>query len=281
MDARGGSPEPANALRTPSVPQDKPVIRIIHHLARSGGTLMSRCLGCMQGVTLLSEIHPRIALNDRATALAQARDWFRLVRPDEVARLRKSRDGFQASIELIAERAAAKRAPLVIRDWSHIDYHGVPYVRTPAQEPALIRSLESAFEVRSVSTVRHPIDQWLSLRRLTVMQGAITLGQYLTGCRRFAEFAAETGFVRYEDFTKDPDQALATLTRQIDVEMDPDWAEKWGSYTKITGAVSGSRGKEQIRPLPRQSHEADLEGRFAASDDYQRTIELLGYDHPV
>jgi len=36
----------------------KPRIRLLHQLGRSGGTLISRCLGSMQGVVLLSEIHP-------------------------------------------------------------------------------------------------------------------------------------------------------------------------------------------------------------------------------
>ena len=36
----------------------KPVIRIIHHLACSGGTLISKCISAMPNVYLLSEVHP-------------------------------------------------------------------------------------------------------------------------------------------------------------------------------------------------------------------------------
>ena|GEM_PF-4627496 len=35
-------------------------LRIIHQLARSGGTLLNRCLGCMPGILMLSEIHPHM-----------------------------------------------------------------------------------------------------------------------------------------------------------------------------------------------------------------------------
>ncbi|WP_112478442.1 hypothetical protein [Vibrio variabilis] len=38
--------------------QEKPTIRVIHHLACSGGTLVSKCISAMPNVYLLSEIHP-------------------------------------------------------------------------------------------------------------------------------------------------------------------------------------------------------------------------------
>ena len=40
----------------------KPTIRIIHHFACSGGTLISRCLSSMPNVFLLSEVHPHSEL---------------------------------------------------------------------------------------------------------------------------------------------------------------------------------------------------------------------------
>ena len=33
-------------------------IRLIHNLPRSGGTIISKCLGAQKDVILLSEIHP-------------------------------------------------------------------------------------------------------------------------------------------------------------------------------------------------------------------------------
>ncbi|MCA9312300.1 MAG: hypothetical protein KDA21_13885 [Phycisphaerales bacterium] len=253
---------------------------MLHHLARSGGTLMSRCLGCMKGMALLSEIHPQVVLNERVSLVSQARDWFRLLRPEEIARLRRSRADFATVVATIAANAEATRRTLVIRDWSHIDFHAAPYVRTAAGTSALRRALEPSFTLIATSTVRHPIDQWLSLRRLTTMQGAITLGQYLQGCRVFAEYAVATGFLRYEDFTRAPDDTLRQLTTRLQVPFDPEWVTKWEAYDRITGAVSGTRGSGGIVPLPRQPHEPELLDRCAENADYQRTLQLLGYGHP-
>ncbi|WP_139788474.1 hypothetical protein [Halomonas sp. BC1] len=44
----------------------KPTLRIIHHFACSGGTLISKCLAAQPNVFLLSELHPttRLAFNE-------------------------------------------------------------------------------------------------------------------------------------------------------------------------------------------------------------------------
>jgi len=43
------------ATRQPRAPAGRAAratLRLIHHMARSGGTLISKCLGCMSGVVL-------------------------------------------------------------------------------------------------------------------------------------------------------------------------------------------------------------------------------------
>jgi hypothetical protein len=37
---------------------ESPVVRTLHHVACSGGTLISRCLAALPGVVLLSELNP-------------------------------------------------------------------------------------------------------------------------------------------------------------------------------------------------------------------------------
>jgi hypothetical protein len=46
-------------------------VRIVHTLARSGGTLVCRCLGSMSGAVVLSKIHPmaRHLMNPIAQAM--------------------------------------------------------------------------------------------------------------------------------------------------------------------------------------------------------------------
>lgn len=262
----------------------RPVIRVLRHMARSGGTLISRCLGSMGGVALLSEIHPGGLTH--FNPLAQAVEWHGLMTPGEVERLRRSgkRPGFAEVIADLQRRARERGLALVLREWSHLDVIGLPFA-APTMRPAMIEALAPRFEVVQAFTVRHPVDQHLSLSGLGPIPG-LGLAAYLRGCRVFAQWAAEAGgpgFVRYEDFTRDPDAALATLCERLRVGFDPGYRDRWASYDKVTGDVSakmGGRGagEARIRPLePRPRPEGLLEA-FRAHDDYRITLELLGYD---
>jgi hypothetical protein len=258
----------------------KPVIPVLRHLARSGGTVISRCVGCMQGVVLLSEVHPA---NMAVTQpVKQARAWFGLVTDADITRWKRA--GPPTMLQFLAlceQRARAKGRRLVIRDWTHMDYIGVPYGR-PAMGFALKDALGGAYEVAEAVTVRHPLDQFISLAKMHIMQGRLTPEGYLRGCAAFAAHAADVGFVRYEDFTHDPETALRTLCERLTIAYDPSWRERWASYRTITGDVpeGGSRGASsaEIRPLPRAAAPEGLRERFLANDDYHASCRLLGYE---
>lgn len=268
-------PEPSAAPAAASEP-----LRLLHHMARSGGTLISKCLGAMTGIVLLSEIHP---LGTRQfNPLAQAHQWFGLLSADDLADIARSgRVDFADAVLLIRARAAERGQTLVIRDWTHLDFTGVPFVAEPAYRLLLAEVLGRRAPVRQLCTVRHPIDQWLSLARLALIQGRLDVDRYLLGYRRFAETAAAIGFIRYEDFTRAPDATLADLCERLDVPFDPGFHDRWRSYDRITGDVAGTRGGGEITPVPRRPVSAELLHAFERSPDYHPAIELLGYGHPV
>ena len=256
-----------------------PTLRLLHVLARSGGTLVSKCLASMDGVMLLSEIHPRAG--NRFSPVRQAADWFGLVSPDEAARL----DGptpLPAAIAFLRQRAEAQGRKLLLREWSHLDFYGPPFVAEPAWRSSLVGLLGEGFALRRAVLVRHPVDQLMSLGRLAALGGVLDLPRFLRGHRLLAEMAAETGFVRYEDFTHDPDAVLRRLCGLLDLGFDPGYARRWAAFDKITGDIAPSRGNAvaEIRPLPRPALPPALLPRLLASPDYRRSLELLGYAHP-
>jgi hypothetical protein len=258
----------------------KTAIPVLRHLARSGGTVISRCLGCMDGVVLLSEVHPdNMAVTQ---PIRQAKEWFGLVTDAEIARWKRS--GPPSLLQLVAlceSRARAKRRRLVLRDWTHLDFVGVPYAE-PSYRFRVGEALGDAYEIREAITVRHPMDQFLSLAGLPNMAGRLTEPGYLQGCAMFARHAASVGFVRYEDFTTDPDASLRTLCDRLGIVFDPAWADKWHAYRTISGDApgSGSRGSSsgEIRALPRADAPGPLLERFRASGDYREACSLLGYE---
>ena len=258
----------------------KPTMRVIRNLARSGGTLVSKCIGCMDGVTLISEIHP--ADLRTTNPMMQASKWFGLIGKKDLMRYKMRPPSVLQFVSTCDQRSNDKGSTLVLRDWSHVDYIGVPTVMQPKHGFALRDEIDSVYDVRCSVTTRHPIDQYLSLIQLDVVRPHLVLEKYCTGCMKFAEFAVENGFHRYEDFTKDPDTVLRAMCEELAIEFDPGYRDKWHKYTTITGDTVPSLGrgsqKKEIVSMPRKAVDEALVEQFRANADYVRACELMGYE---
>jgi hypothetical protein len=100
---------------------EKPLIRLVQALPRSGGTVLSRCLGVIANTVLLSQIHPQGYLHHNT--LLQARDWYYLVTDEEIASLAQSvttKTIFHDQIGLIYQRSVKQGSNLIVRDWCHL-----------------------------------------------------------------------------------------------------------------------------------------------------------------
>jgi hypothetical protein len=234
----------------------------------------------MKDVVLLSEIHP-LATN-LFNPLDQAHNWFSLLTPEDIQWMnRKGQLNLLEAIDIVYQRCEERGKTLIIRDWSHLDFTAIPFLPRPSYRLTLADVLKERFCVVHAATVRHPIDQWLSLRRLPLLENKITLEFFLRGYRRFAEHCARIGFIRYEDLTQDNVARMCDLCDKLKIRFDPEFNNRWASYDKITGDKGGGRGGSVIRPLPRRTTEPGLIEQFEKNADYLHTIELLGYRHPL
>lgn len=261
---------------------EKQKLRMIHNMARSGSTLMCKCLGCMEGVALLSELHPRAW--GRFNPLQQAKDWFGLLTQNDIAELQKQGTvNYTNAISLIEQRCKERGYTLVLRDWAHLDYTGFPFVTTPGYDPLLYTELSGSFDIIRISTTRDPVTQWQSLIQLAVMHeplrsGAFGPDQFLAGYRKYAELCVKTGFIRYEDFLRKPDMVMRKLCEHLQIKFDPGFIKKWHGYNTITGDINNPRSSDKIKMPPKRPVEPELRKRFLANADYHRACELLGYD---
>lgn len=258
----------------------KKPLRLIHNLARSGSTLMCKCLGSMQGINLLSEIHPQ-AVN-HFNPLDQAHEWFGLLTPEDVSSLQNTAPSFSGAIRLIDQRSSERGDRLVIRDWAHLDFVGVPFLPAPSFRLRLAEDLANAFDLKQIAFVRHPIDQWLSLSRLEIMQQPIASGRFsidtfIHGYLRFAQQCAGFGLIRYEDFTQAPAETMKQVCGKLDLPYDPSFIDKWRSYTTITGDVVSTRGGNEIRQLKRRDVSDETLEHFTNNPEYPQLLDVLGY----
>ncbi len=270
-------------------------IRIIHGLARTGGTVLCMCLGSMRDVVLLSEVNPRSAsAYHKLNPVYQAAKWFSLLDAGEMAAVgeaaKQATDPNTLFVDVIdhIDRAAAKRGKaLVLRDWSHVDFLGAQWDgldMQPSGRLALADLLGSRFQLRQVAICRHPIKQWRSYDRYqrTNHDRLLSAADMMRGTASFATAAAPLGFMKYEDFVTSPEAFLRDLCEKLDLDFDPGYAERWRDYDKVTGDVDRPRERTEIRePAPHQLAEAEIEA-ILANPDFRRAIELFGYqDMPV
>jgi len=257
----------------------QPAIRVLHHMARSGGTVISKCLATMDGVVLLSEIHP--AGIRMFNPLQQAHEWFGLLADADLRAVQNGGIGFQEGIALIHERCVEQGKILLLRDWTHLDFTAVPFLSRPSYQLTLADVLKERLPLVNTTTVRHPIHQWRSLSQLPIMREKLTLDTFLEGYRRFAEYCVQIGFIRFEDFTDDTERQLRILCGRLAINYDEAWRERWGTYTKITGDSGRQQGKAEIKPPSHKTVEPALLNAFANNADYRHSLKLLGYEHPL
>lgn len=258
-------------------------------MARSGSTLICKCLGCMEGVVLLSELHPLAW--ELFNPIEQAQQWFGLLTQSDIAEFKKQKNvGYTQVITLIEQRCRERGKILVLRDWAHLDYTGVPYIEAPEYRPMLYTELAGSFDIIRISTTRDPVTQGQSLIQLDAMQeplksGKFGLYKFLAGYRKYAELCAETGFIRYEDFLREPESEMRKLCDHLQIKYDPGFIDKWPDYKTITGDVPDPDNPKvkmphhsnKFLPLTNRPVEPGLRKKFLANADYRRACELLGY----
>lgn len=263
-----------------SQPSQKPAIGILHNLARSGGTLVGRCIGSMSGVRLLSEIHPQGLRY--FNPIQQAANWFGLIEAEEVQALisKQGTFSFSDAIALLHSKCIDEGSHLVLRDWAHIDFIGTPFNTSPSGHHLLSTTLETAFQLNEASLVRHPVDQWLSLTRDPGMAQAITLKQFMKGYLHYALHCQNHTFIRYEDFTREPEISMQQICNNLGIEYKNDFLHKWSSYQHITGDPE-TYHRDTITEVRRYSVPKKLSKQLSKIKQYEEAIHLLGYENPI
>ena len=266
----------------------KPELPVLHSLARTGGTLVSKCLACMPGHVLLSEVHPRAAFFD---PMVQAHEWFGLLTESELKAFFAPKDkSYSDAIKFIHSRCVERGKKLIIRDWTHVDFTPGSYPVKPTLHLSQVEELSRHFNVKNIALVRHPVDSYLSLIRLADYRGRLRVSTYLKGFRAYAEIAVKTGFVRFEDFCTQPAVVLGKVCDALGLEFDPDFEKRFSGYANITGDhytsdqkvtltgdAVGERSSDLISLPPHRPEYRELLGHLANVPDFKRIVKLLGY----
>ncbi|MDO6746289.1 hypothetical protein [Gilvimarinus sp. 1_MG-2023] len=252
--------------------QKKPTLRVIHHFACSGGTLISKCLAAQPNVFLLSELHPttRLGFNTKK-ATYTPRDITTQAIYGHVPQVDKLAEELFISGILIAERHIRELGGhLIIRAHSHADYctnAPVPDVDT------VTRLLSPHFDIKHLVTVRNPIDSFISLRENGwVHFKPDCFDEYCGRLLKFLEPFNKNQIYRYEDFVEQPQSTLIQMAKKLNlsqVTVDLDHIDMF----KISGG-SGRSGSE-IQPRPRKNISDAFMKEIRSSNSFRQVNKTI------
>ena len=255
--------------------------RIVHTLGGCGGTLLSRCLGVLPAVALVSEINPSsVKLFPQFDPLYQDRNWLHLLEPADLERFSKldlgNLDVFRDWMRVLHDRAAKLKKRLILRDYNYVDFIGVPWTDSPPRKRIIYSVLPEGTPVSAVAFIRHPVDQWLSLCKHEQVRKLLSPELFLRGYAAFMEDLGDTPVFRYEDFIGDPGAELRGMCRSLDLEFDPSFEQRFHGYDHVTGDFSRQH-ERTISPPAKKAISAALLEEFCSDRHFRPVLRLTGY----
>jgi hypothetical protein len=259
-----------DALATP----DPAPIRTIHHLSCTGGTLITKCLAAMPNVLVLNEVDPLSPLPpfESPDPLFTPTDVAALVRQgDPRVKNELLEQLFLAGMAILREEQTRIGRAVILRDHSHSHFLTGPDLPDRA---SLYQIVSARFPIRSIVTVRDPIDTFLSMceRGWHKHFAPSTYDEY---CRRYLAFLdCYSGLptVAYETFVSDPSQTMKTVCGWLELDYSEHF-EKLFSVFRFSGDCG--RAGSDIRPRPQRNRPDALLQEAAASPHHQQLMTIL------
>jgi len=250
---------------------EKPVLRTIHHLACTGGTVISKCLAAMPRVALISEVNP---LNRFGSEFEPTNPLLQLERSYRKLSTQDIIEDFIRQVAYVNRICRQDDVDLVIRDHSHTDFCIGP---TPAAVCPIADCLSSDYELLSVVTVRHPLDSYLSLMTQGWEKQFLpgNLNEYSRRYQAFLDRYASLPMLRYEDFCAQPEAFMKNLCNALEIGYSEGFLGRFGDVT-LSGD-SGRKGIFTIERRPRRVVPEEVESEIASSIMYSELLERLGY----
>jgi len=220
------------------------IIRLIHNLPRSGGTIISKCISAQKDVVLLSEIHPDgnemikkmfPKKNISRDPISQSVRWYNLFTSSEIEEFKNKKLNFEDKIEIILKKCEINNKKLVIRDWSYLDYLSLPY-KEPSFENKLYNVLSKKYQIYNFSVIRHPIEIYLSMinRVRLIRENYQSINIFLPVYIKYCKFIKKFNYYKFEDFCLSVDQTVKKMCSSLKLEFNHEYKKKLKDI-KITG----------------------------------------------
>lgn len=224
------------------------MIRLVLNYARSGGTLLNKCLASLSDTMVFSEINPireknvKFKVKDDRTLRGQAAMWYGI---------NLSNDDFQDNISELLDIAQQRNKKIVIRDWSYINFYPANNNNFKPSNSFLLIDALSKYKLKSISFVRDSIDVWISRGRQDL---DLFFNSYLNYIEELKKL--DIPIYKYEDFVQAPEKTFCNICNKLELNYEYVFAEFF-NVKNIKGDtdLKASRGAnlDMIKKLPRKN----------------------------
>ena len=247
----------------------------IHHLAATGGSVICKAINSMNNTLVVSETHPNV-LQYKFNPFDPTQILLHQPKLKNNLELRKSI--YVNRIKDCYSIAEQINCNLVLRDHAHSDYMQTKNIESIKNKCSLLEALPKYFEVRSILSIRDPIESFISSQLKGWINNITNFDDY---CRRY-ELMVETYFargakiVRYEDFCKNPNDTLRTICNFFDISFNENFEE---IFYEIPMTGNSGRGKtlDHIRTLEPKVVGVKLKDEALSSNSYIRLSNRFNY----
>jgi hypothetical protein len=244
----------------------------------TGGTIICKAISACLDIVLLSELspyswikHPKKSTSYKPTALLE-----HLVEASTDLSRDLKKEFFLAQLSIAIKHSMHIGKSLFLRDHSFTTFN-------PRSQSSLFLEIldENNYSVRSLLTVRHPLDSYISslnagwVQRLSPDNQLDTYAKQLTVFSRHILQRSDSTFIRYEDFVSKPLDELATVGKHFGKSVD-EKALDLAFAVPATG-FSGRKGLK-IEPRTRRPVLAEISSQASKSKSYQEYCSLFQYD---
>lgn len=239
-------------------------ITLLINYARSGGTILSKCLAAMPDVVLLSEVHPqKCAIT---SVKEQALAWYNI---------ELISDNYLEAVLELHEICQEKNKHLVIRDWTFYDFtpHAINEFKAAKRFQAL-ELLQEKIEIKPIAFVRDAIDIWISRWKPP---------HFFPHYESYIEILLDSKIpiFKYENFCQDTKKTIKSICKAGFIPYSPAY-KNYPVQKNVTGDnTSGylSRGKSNviIQNLKRRQLSLGEIKSLQRNKSMQISNQLLGY----
>ena len=255
-------------------------IAVFYCFARSGGTLINRCLGCIKDNLVLSEVNPHGAF---LSLESQALDWLKLVPSDQVKKFHYL--GYGQKICFLNETASALNQHLIIRDWATLNFLRNVYWEYFSPSMILEQDLylsDHGLQTNCVVVARQSACVYESIVRIFPDQIHLNLEDFAVSYLAYAEAVCNYPVIHLEKFCAEPEVQFQKLCDYLSVKFERSFLTQFHSFNQCTGdnllsSPSKLRTATEIL-VPTEKRDSKTWQAASTNENCRKADQLLGYE---